>query len=120
MDEDFRARLKGQIAVPVDWGITAQGLAPQRVVLYRISGGADYLASGPSGLRTARVQVDCYASGVAAAKILSRSVIAALSGWRSGNILGVFLDAERDLPPETGLAETLGRVSLDFIIHYQE
>lgn len=120
MDIELRARIMSQVSAPVDWGINAQFTGPPRVVLFRVSGGADYTTTGPSGLRMARVQADCYGAGVGPAKILAKAVIGALSGWRDGNILGVFLDAERDLPPDASASEPLARVTLDFIVHYQE
>lgn len=127
MDELLRARLMAQIAaVPVDWGATAQGITGPRIVLFRISGGDDYTYGGRTGYTQTRVQVDCYAvatiSGTAtgAAKLLARQVKAALSGWRSPPILGVFLQSERDLPIDTGRADALARVSLDFFVHHQE
>lgn len=121
MDTVLRAHLKAALpAVPVDWGLSAQGVTPPRVVLYRISGGPDYVMSGPSGLARARVQIDCYETTIGAAKLLARSVRIALSGLRSGVISGAFLDQERDLPPDADGPELVCRVSLDFIIHYQE
>jgi len=121
MDELLRARLMAQIAnTKVDWGMTAQGVTLPRIVLYRISGGDDYTMSGRTGYTQTRVQVDCYASSVGAAKLLGRQVKAALSGYRSGAIKGAFLSNERDLSPETTDADTIGRVSLDFFIHHQE
>lgn len=121
MDELLRARLLATVAgVPADWGMTAQGVSPPRLVLYRISGGDDYTYAGRTGYTQTRVQIDCYAAGVGAAKLLARQVKAALSGYRLGTILGVFLQNERDLSPDIEGAGTLGRVSLDFFVHHQE
>ena len=121
MDELLRARLLASVAgVPADWGMTAQGISPPRIVMYRISGGDDYTMAGRTGYSQTRVQVDCYAAGVGPAKLLARQVKAALSGWRSGQIKGVFLQSERDLSPDTEGVGTLGRVSLDFFVHHQE
>jgi hypothetical protein len=122
MEEVLRARLKAMLpGVPVDWNETLQGEIGTRVVLYRISGGADYVMEGPSGLVQARVQVDCHAGTFGTAKALAREVKAAISGWRDGaDILGVFLDAERDLQPDAGYGHLSGRVTLDFNIHHQE
>lgn len=121
MDEVLRTRLQAQIAgVPVDWGMTAQGISAPRIVLYRISGGDDYTAAGRTGYTQTRVQVDCYAAGVGAAKLLGRQVKAALSGYRSGALRGVFLQNERDLQPDIEGAGVLGRVSLDFMVHHKE
>lgn len=121
MDEALRTRLMGQIAdTPVDWVLNAQATELPRIVLQRISGAADYTMSGPSGLCRARVQIDCYGATVSAAKGLGRSVKAALSGWYGGTIKGAFLESDRDLTTDTGGGETVARVSLDFMIHYQE
>lgn len=121
MEELIRDRLLAQLsATAIDWGESIDGIVPPRVTLFRIGGGADYVAEGASGLNQARVQADCYGVTYAGAKALARSVRAAMSGWRSGNILGAFLNAERDMTPESGTGEVLARVSLDFIIHYKE
>ncbi len=121
MDEQLRARLRAMIAgVTVDWGMSGQGFDPPRIVLYRVSGGDDYVMTGRTGYSRTRVQIDCYAASVGAAKLLVRQVKVALSGYRGGEILGAFLQNERDLTPDTDGAETLGRVSLDFFIHHQE
>lgn len=121
MDELLRARLLAAIAgVPADWGMSAQAATLPRVVLWRISGGDDYTYSGRTGYTQTRVQIDCYAASVGAAKVLGRQVKAALSGYRSGAIKGVFLQNERDLTPDTEGAGTVARVSLDFFVHHQE
>ena len=122
MEEIIRLHLQAALAaVAVDWNLSPQGADAPRVVLYRISVTGDIIADGDSGLRRARVQADCFAATYKAARDLAKSAITALNGWRDGNtILGVFLDAVRDLPPETGTGETLGRVSVDFFINYQE
>lgn len=121
MDEILRARLLATVAgVPADWGMTAQGIVPPRIVLYRISGGDDYVHAGRTGYTQARVQIDCYAAGVGAAKLLARQVKASMSGYRAGAVKGVFLQSERDLAPDIEGAGVLGRVSLDFFVHHQE
>lgn len=121
MDEFLRDILKAAIpSTAIDWGYTAQGIRPPRIVLYRISGRPDYTMSGASGLAEARVQIDCYSQTQAGAKTLAASVKAALSGRRTGLISAAFLDAERDLPPDTDGGSLIARVSLDFIIHHQE
>lgn len=121
MDEFLRDLLKAAIpTTAIDWGYNAQGIRPPRIVLTRISGRPDYVMSGASGLAEARVQVDCYDLTQAGAKALAASVKTVLSGRRSGIISGAFLDSERDLPPDTDGSARIARVSLDFIIHYQE
>ena len=106
--------------VACDWGWSAQRVALPRVVLTTVSGPGDYDFDGDTGYRRVRVQVDCLAGSTGAAKLLARHVKRALSGWRAGPILGVFLDLERDLTPEVGDAATQARVSLDFFIHHRE
>lgn len=123
MEQVLRARLQAMLAVgtAVDWNLSLQGVSAPRVVLFRVSGDGDTLQDGPSGFRRARVQADCYAPSYAAAVLLSKQVIAALNGWKDGlDILGAFLLQVRDLPPDTGSGEVLGRVSVDFNILYQE
>lgn len=121
MDAFLRATLRSALpTTAIDWGMTAQGITLPRVVLYRISGGPDYTMAGPSGLAEARVQIDCYDATTGAAKALAQSVKTTLSGLRSHPISAAFLDQERDLPPDTDGGGIIARVSLDFIIHYQE
>lgn len=121
METELRARLLGTLdGVPVDWNLSPQGLPPPRLVLWQIGGGADYTLSGPSDLRSARVQVNCYGAEVAAAKGLAAQVMTAISGWRGGAIKGVFLDNSNDLPPDTSLPSRLFGVALDFIVHFHQ
>lgn len=74
-----------------------------------------------------RVQVDCYAVTYAGAHALAFQVRMALSRW-SGSAGGlavesVFLGAERDEDEPTLVhhgEQGLYRVTMDFIVHYQE
>lgn len=121
MEIDLRARLMAMIGgVPVDWNLSPQGLPSPRIVLWSISGGADYTLSGASGLRIARVQINCYGADVAASKGLAARVVAAISGWGDGSILVVFLDNANDLPVDTSVPTRVFGVALDFIVHYQQ
>jgi hypothetical protein len=118
-------RQRLQAALPladVDWNLSLQGITPPRVVLTRVSVTGGMVAGGDDGLRRARVQVDCYAATYAAACVMAQSVVSSLHGWRDipNKIQGAFMETIRDLPPETGSGEVLGRVSVDFIIHYRE
>lgn len=123
MREVLRARLRGQVpGVPIDWGWNAQGEVLPRVVLSVISGDTDQAhATGPTGYRRARVQIDCFAAGYAGAVALSRLVRAALAGWLSAPVVqGVFEIGERDTAPDTAGGDTLARVSIDYMIHFKE
>lgn len=121
MDVHLRSILTTALPqVPVDWGMNIQGATMPRITLTRVSGRPDYTMSGPSGLAEARVQIDCFAMTVGEAKRIAIDVRHALSGLRAHPISGAFLDQERDLPPDTEGGGITARVSLDFIIHYQE
>lgn len=114
------SRVIAQTGLPAAWMTAARGAGFPRAVLYRVGGGADYHAGGASGLRMARVQIDCYGETQEQAKTASRAVVAALSGATFGDVESVFLDSERDMPPDAELGEYAFRVSLDFMVHYQE
>lgn len=121
MEELLRTLLKAAVpGTAIDWGMNDQSASLPRVVLYRISGDGTYSASGPVAYRQSRVQLDCYAGTVGGAKILARQVRAAVSGLKSGIILGAFVLSERDLTPDTDGPSPVARVSIDINIHTQE
>lgn len=121
MEEALRAALASVAGGRVYWGRAEQGAAFPYVVLNRITGIRDYHTRGPSGYVQSRVQVDCYAETYLAAKGAARSVSAIMNGYSGGDIQGVFIDSERDLPAENaGPADYLFRVSLDLMIHHVE
>lgn len=120
MLEQLRATLTAALpGVPVEWGWNGQGQASPRVVLTLVGDLANYTHDGPSGYVQNRVQIDVYAATYGQAKTTIRSIDAVLSGLRAGLILGAFRVGRRDYPPETG-AETLARVSVDYMIHHNE
>lgn len=106
----------------VNWVRTPQAvkLYP-RAVLQVISGDADTTNEGPSGLESARVQIDSYGESYASAKDLSTAILAVLSGYR-GVVAGVrihggFVDSKRDLPAsDNGEVKHLFRRSADILI----
>ena len=119
MEEAFRALLIAALpGVPVAWGLGATDIP--RIVLFVVSGGDGYTQDGPSGLCWRRVQVDCYGATYGAARLLSRDVRAALSGYRGGIFNGIFLDADRDGETDDKADSVQARVSLDFMVHYKE
>lgn len=123
MQAVLRQRLQAVLPLAaVDWNLSLQGIVPPRVVLFRISVTGGIVAEGDAGLRAALVQVDCYGATYKAARDMADVVVSSLHGWRDlpNKIQGAFLETVRDLPPETGSGEVLGRVSADFIIHYRE
>jgi len=88
-------------------------------VLNTISDIGGYLITSPDGVSQARVQVDCYAGTYGAAKLLSRAVLAALSGYSGGVIQGVFHAGSRDgRDGGTNEASRAFFVSFDFTLTY--
>lgn len=77
--------------------------------------------SGPTGLATPRVQIDCWGATYGAAKALERAVRAALEGYigsmGSVTVRGVFLDTAQDLFDEEAQKY---RVRMDWFISYRE
>lgn len=124
MEELLRARLLAAPAVAaicgnrVNWGAHPQGAGWPGVILYRVSGAEGATLVGPDGLEIARVQADCIALTYAQAVALARAVVAALNGWRAGEIRAVIHAATRDgREGGTNEAERPFRMSLDFITH---
>lgn len=96
-----------------------QGSAYPAVTVQRASGAPLYADDGDVGLQNVRMQVDCWGTTYASAKLLGRAVTAALSGFdgtQSGvEFQFVTLENEQDIrEPGANAAEYLFRVSLDF------
>lgn len=103
------------------WVRAPQGATLPYVVLNIVSGLRDYHTRGPSGYTQSRVQADCYGATYSAAKATARALRAAMSGVRGGDIQGVFIESERDLPAEdAGPVNHPFRTSIDLIIHHKE
>lgn len=77
--------------------------------------------SGPTGLATPRIQIDCWGATYGATKLLERAVRLALEGYvgamGSVTVRGVFLDTAQDLFDEEAQKY---RVRMDFFISYRE
>lgn len=106
----------------VNWVRTPQEVtAYPRAVLQVISGTVDMTNDGPSGLESARVQIDCYGESYKSAVALSDAILGVLSGYR-GVISGVrihagFVDSKRDLAAaDSGDVTRLFRRSADIFI----
>jgi len=121
MEELLTSLLLGVASGRRYWVKAPQAADRPFVVLTRIDGLRDYVMQGPTGYVASRVQVDCYADTYTAAKVTGRAAMAVLSGHRSGNILGIFVESERDLPAvDAGEVTHLFRTSIDIMIHHQE
>lgn len=89
MQEEFVSLLTGNATVAaltggghrIWWGVARQGYDGPLVVLNLISGVPDYHMAGPSGMEESRVQVDCRASTLAAAKSLADAIDTVLGGY---------------------------------------
>lgn len=99
-----------------------QGSTLPAVTLQRIDGAPLLTDEGDSGLENPRIQLDCWGTTYASAKAAARAVIAALNAF-DGTLTGVNiplieLEAERDMPRESGtnVNEYLFRTSLDFLV----
>ena len=127
MEEDFRAILLAASSITdrtgtrINFGASPQGTALPAIVLNTIDDGTGYTHAGSDLLYQGRVQLDCYGETYAAAKLLSRAVLAVLTGYIGGNFTGIFLDAARD-SREGGSNEVArpSRVSMDFITNWSE
>lgn len=112
-DAEVMAKAGGRINA----GAHPQGVSFPGLVINQVSGVSSYTLDGPSGVHTARAQVDCYAASYPNAVLLSRAVLAALSGFRGGVILGAFHAATRH-GRESDHPERPFRVSLDFTLKH--
>lgn len=136
MEEALTAYLLGATALTtligprLTWGVRQQGAALPALVLNKIDALPDYQMQGPSGLVSARVQADCWASTYAAARGTARAVVGRLSGLSQsisdGNspetvtvLRGGFLVGDRDGYETEAGGASLYRVSLDFIIWHK-
>lgn len=131
MEEQLRALIAGDSGVvdlvgkSVHWRLSPQSAAVPFVNLSMISGERDYHMTGPSGLVSSRVQVDCWADRYSAAKAIARAVESAVSGFSGpmGTIIfdSIMIDADRDDDfPATGDTGTRFRVSLDLNIWHSK
>lgn len=121
MEEAITALLASVAGGRRHWGRAPQTVSRPFLVLNRIDGVPDYVMRGASGYVASRVQIDAYADTYTAAKAAARDTIAALSGYRGGTILGIFVVSQRDLPAaDAGEVNHLFRVSIDIMIHHQE
>lgn len=109
------------VSTRIYWGQAPQSVDSAFIAMNVISAPRDYKMSGSTGLRSTRVQLDCWADKYSTAKTIARAVEAAVSGYSgtvSSTVLqGIFIDNERDdETPDTGDTKTRFRTSLDLIV----
>ena len=127
MEEQLRALLLASSGVTslvpaarINWGEHPQGTGTPYLHLMTVSGAEGLHLKGRDGLSEFRVQIDACAPAYPQAKQVSRAVIAALHGHRSGGLRLVSHVATRDSREGgTNEAERLFRVSLDFTISWR-
>ena len=105
------------------WVRAPQGTAYPQIILHRVGGEPHYVMSGPSGYVASRVQVDVYAETYSTLIATERAIVALVSGYAgetaSTRILGVFIDAIRNLPAEdAGSVTHLFRTTIDLMVHH--
>ena len=106
----------------ITWATRPQAHALPAVVLHKIDGAPVYSDEGESGLFSARIQIDAWATTYAAARAVSREIMAVLSGYGPDSpatgieFQGVFAEAEQDSFEEATGGVRLYRVRGDFII----
>lgn len=121
-DADVNGIISGRIhpfTVPTE-------IARPKLTYQRIDTVRWYSNDGPTGSPRIRLQVDCWADELLTAKTLADKVRQCLDGYRgvtSGvQVDGVHLQDERDMPQAMapGQEKPIQRVSLDFIVDFQE
>lgn len=122
MELDLRALILSIGGMPppasVNWGMHPQDAEFPAIVMNVVGDRQAIHMSGPDGLSSARVQIDCYAMTYAAAKSMASTLRDDLNGYRGGRFQGIFLDAVRDLN-ETGRTDRPFRTSMDFTVKYE-
>jgi hypothetical protein len=102
-----------------------QGIKSSSIVVTRISGPGDYHLQGPSGLMSARIQVDAWATTADAATTLANLVKDRLDGYRGtvgtgGNIITVHGVFVADLREDYDDDAELYRSGRDYFVHHLE
>jgi len=130
MEEQLVAILLANVALDalVDGRIFWAKMEPDetlpRIVMNVISSVTDYHMTGPSGLKSTRVQIDCYGLTYASAKAVSRAVETVISGYQgvSGTVKfdGIFKIQERDAVNEDATPSDWFGVSVDYEIFHKE
>lgn len=130
MEEAFRAVLLAESAltalVPADrlvWGDVVSGRTYPLVTLMVVDGAEGLAMTSRTGLWQGRVQIDCYAATMAAAKQISRLIVNRLHGWNVSarpGLAGIIHLSTRDgREGSTNEADRPFRVGIDFAVNWR-
>lgn len=102
-----------------------QGVNASSIVVTRVSGPGDYHMDGPSGLISARIQIDAWAATADAATTLANLVKDRIDGYRGtmgtgGNIVTVHGVFVADLREDYDGDAELYRSGRDYFVHHLE
>lgn len=129
MEEAFVTYLLGSagltalIGQRADWAIRPQASSLPQLVLHVIDSAPYYTDEGPSGLSSARIQIDCWGRTYAESKTVARQIMNRISGvtFTEGGItfqLSHCVDQNDDFDRGAG-DEEFYRVRLDFIVIFK-
>lgn len=100
--------------------------APQKapapfVVMSEVSGLGHYHNQGKTGHVQRRVQFDVYAETVDGAQLVMTHLLAALTGARSGDVLGIFMGEPVDATTwDGGQVNHIIRLTVDATVHLSQ
>jgi hypothetical protein len=118
------AGLAGLVGTRVYWVERPQAEQLPALTLTKISAPRAYTMKGSAGLVAARVQVDCWAETFGTAKLVARSLVAAIGGRRfdAGGVSfrGVFVEDENDTSEPRPGGGRMSRTRLDLLLWHSE
>lgn len=104
----------------ITWNTRGQGAPLPAITLHTIDDLPGYVMSGPDGLASARIQIDCWGQSYANARLAARHVKARLSGMdvtvAGESLRGGFFEGDRESFERSDSGESVYRVSLDVIV----
>lgn len=117
MEEMIYERLSAALSCAVKWGFVDDGDEMPLVTLSIVSGSRGKTLTG-RGLRSNRIQVDCWGETYAQALAVKRKVSDSLDGYRDGPLLNCHLEMERS--GNSVGEQAIHRHSLQFSVKYRD